>query len=330
MPRIRSQPEDFVVEEKPLYPLAGKGAHLYLWIEKRRRTTDEVLDSLVRTLKIAPRDVGYAGRKDKLAVTRQWVSVPATAEKKLARWRLDGVRILERQRHGDKLRVGQLVGNRFELRVRDVDEAAGRQARERLETLVRRGMPNRFGRQRFGRDGRNAERGAEILRGGVRPPKPRLAWLMISALQAAVFNRVLERRAAALDELLPGEIGIVHATRELFRVEEGKDYTDRLERFEVSATGPIFGSKMMWPEGVAAELERRVMTDLGVPGGGDPRPPRGVRLYGERRPLRARVEDTSAEWRDGALELRFELPAGSYATVLLEELFPAGFDEGPE
>lgn len=328
MPRIRAEPEDFEVDEVLLFPPSGAGAHLYLQVEKRLLNTDDVARSLALALDLSRRDVGYAGRKDRLAVTRQWFSVPWDAAAGLEGWELAGARIVARDRHSEKLRVGQLRGNRFRLKVREVAEEAARRVGERLAELARRGMPNRFGRQRFGRDGKNVERGVEVLLSERVKGNRQTAWLMVSALQAAVFNRALELREAPLDALVPGDVAIVHATGETFLVAEPPD-PGRLERFEVSPTGPIFGTKMTWPRGETAELERRAMAELGL---GDPRRlalPRGLKLFGDRRPLRVRPAGAASAWRDGALELEFQLPAGSYATVLLEELFPEGVDEGP-
>ncbi len=340
MPRIRTVPEDFEVEERLLYTLDGAGPHVYLQIEKRLCTTDEVARSLARAVGVPRRDVGYAGRKDRLAVTRQWFSVPRLAAAGIEAWRHGdadrGARIVARDAHGEKLRVGQLAGNRFRLVVREVETGLGRRAQQRLAELVERGMPNRFGRQRFGRDGRNVERGARILRSNRLRGNRQTAWLMVSALQSAVFNRALELRSAPLDALEEGDVALVHATGEVFLVAEPPDPA-RLERFELSPTGPMFGTKMLWPRGETAEVERRAMADFGL---GDPRRlalPRGLKLFGDRRPLRVQPRSAEAGWRAGSppdgpgiLELSFELPAGSYATVLLEELFPNGFDEGPE
>ncbi len=336
MPRIRTVPEDFEVEEQPLYRLDGSGPHVYLQVEKRLCTTDEVARSLARAAGLPRRDVGYAGRKDRSAVTRQWFSVPRHAAGALESWSHPGARVVAEGAHGEKLRVGQLAGNRFRLRVREVDAAAGAAAAERLRGLSERGMPNRFGRQRFGSGGKNVERGRRILESGRLKGNRQTAWLMVSALQSAVFNRALELRRAPLDALEPGDVAFVHATGEAFLVAEPPD-PGRLTRFELSPTGPIFGTKMLWPRGETAEIERRAMADLGL---GDPRRldlPRGLKLFGDRRPLRVRPRGVECGWRDGAppeegeretLELAFELPAGSYATVLLEELFPGGFDEG--
>ncbi len=331
MPRIRTVPEDFEVEERLLYALDGSGSHLYLQIEKRLCTTDEIARSLARAVGVPRRDVGYAGRKDRSALTRQWFSVPGHAAAGIDDWRHTGARIVARELHSEKLRVGQLAGNRFRLVVREVEEAAGAQARRRLGRLIASGMPNRFGSQRFGRDGKNVERGAGILRSRRIRGNRQTAWLMVSALQSAVFNRVLELRSAPLDVLELGDVAIAHATGEVFLVTEPPD-PGRLERFELSPTGPIFGTKMLLPRGEAAEVERQAMVDFDV---GDPRrlvPPRGPKLFGDRRPLRVQPQAAECLWQEGGerntLELAFALPAGSYATVLLEELFPGGFDEG--
>lgn len=329
MPRIRHLPEDFEVEEIPLFDLSGEGQHTYLWIEKRERTTDEVWRELAQGLDLSPRDIGYAGRKDRRAVTRQWFSVPVTDDARLDRLELENARVLDVQRSNERLRVGQLEGNRFKLKVREVERAAGENARQRLNTLFNRGMPNRYGHQRFGRDGRNAERGVELLRGGRLRGDRRHAWLMVSALQSLVFNRVLERRPVGIDELLPGDLAVDHGTGELTLVEEPSKATDGLRNFEVSPTGPIFGSKMRSPGGAVRVLEESVMSEVGVPPMDHRTLPPGLRLYGERRPLRVRPLETSARWRDNVLDLSFILPSGSYATVLLEELFPDGYEEGP-
>lgn len=329
MPRIRVLPEDFVVEERLLYPLDGTGPHAYLEIEKRLCNTDDVARSLARFLGVARREVGYAGRKDRVAVTRQWFSAPWERAQRLDPWTHPGARVVSRGRHSEKLRVGQLRGNRFRLKVRDVDEATGRRAAASLEALSRSGLPNRFGRQRFGRDGKNAERGARILAAGRIKGRRGHAWLMLSALQSAVFNRVLELREASLDTLLPGDVAFDHATGEAFLVGEPPDQA-RLENFELSPTGPIFGTKMLWPRGETVEIEKRAMAEFGL---SDPRRldlPRGLRLFGDRRPLRVRPKGIRSAWHEDEMSLEFELPAGSYATVVLEELFPAGIEEGPD
>jgi tRNA pseudouridine13 synthase len=322
-PRIRVTPEDFRVDEVALYPTSGEGAHTFVRVEKRLRDTDEVLRALARASGVAPRDVGCAGRKDRRAVTRQWFSVPDLDPVAALELELPGARVLEAQRHPHKLRTGHLSANRFEIQVRDVLPEQAQRASDALERLVRVGMPNRFGSQRFGRQGANLERGREILtRGRVRGDR-RKARFMVSALQAAVFNAVLEQRPLGLDRVELGDVARVVESGGLFLVEDLELENPRAASFEISATGPIFGTKMKCASGEVAAREAAAMVELGVPDGGAVRPPRGIRLAGARRSLRVRPASVSFEHEPerAAVWVKFELPPGSYATVLLEEIF---------
>jgi tRNA pseudouridine13 synthase len=321
LPRIRATPEDFVVQEVPLYPASGEGTHLFVEIEKWLRTTEEIARQLARAAGVSARDVGYAGRKDRVAVTTQWYSLPGIGAEAAADFELDGARVLRAVAHGHKLRTGQLEGNRFELRVRNVGEELVGQAQARLAELVQRGMPNRFGPQRFGRDGRNVEAAQRLLAGkGARQPR-RDARFLLSALQAEVFNRVLAERPLPLDRVELGDVARLTGSGGLFLVEDEEIDNARAQSFEISATGPIFGTKMKAPAGAVAEREASALAALGLPASETIKPPRGIRMRGARRPIRVRPHGATLE-RDGdTVVLRFELPAGSYASVLIEELF---------
>jgi tRNA pseudouridine13 synthase len=317
-----ASPEDFQVQEVPLFAPTGEGAHTFVRIEKRGRTTEAVARDLARAAGVPPRDVGYAGRKDRVAIATQWFSVPGLDAARALRLELPAARVLEAAAHPHKLRTGQLRANRFELVVRDVEPAAAWAAAQRLERLVAAGMPNRFGAQRFGREGDNAELGQRLLTGGLRLRDRRRARFLLSALQAAVFNAVLAERRATLDRVEVGDVAVVHASGGLFRVEEPEREAPRAAAFEISATGPIFGTRVLEPRGAAAERERAALEARGVVLENLKAPP-GIRLRGARRPLRVRPEHASAEPLAGALRLVFTLPPGSYATVLVEELMGA-------
>lgn len=315
------QPEDFVVEEIPAYEPSGSGEHTFVWLEKRLRNSDEVARWLAREVGVAPRDVGYAGRKDRFAVARQHFSVPGLDPVRAAALETEGVRVLHAVRHGHKLRTGQLRGNRFALRVHEPDPAARAGVAAAAERVRALGLPNRFGEQRFGRDGDNAARARRLLVGeGPRRLDRREARFLLSALQAAAFNAVLASRELPLDRVEAGDLARRTDSGGLFLVEDLERENERARRFEISATGPLFGTRMERPAGAVREREDAVLRGLGI----DPdglRPPRGVRLRGGRRPFRVPVGDLQvAEEADGSLRLRFELPSGSYATVLLEEL----------
>jgi tRNA pseudouridine13 synthase len=317
--RIRTTPEDFRVDEQPLYAPSGAGAHTFVRIEKRLRTTEAVAHDLARAAGSRPRDVGYAGRKDRSAVATQWFSVPELDPDAALALELPGARVLEAARHPHKLRTGHLRGNRFAIRLRGVDAAARARAEARGAELRERGMPNRFGAQRFGRAGDNAERARRFCAGEISVRDRRDARFLVSAWQSQVFNAVLAARPLPLDELEAGDLAMRHESGGVFAVEDPARERERVRAFEISPTGPVFGPRMTWPGGEVAQRERAVMSAHGL----DPDALRlpGVRARGARRALRVRPEELSIADDGEALLLCFELPAGSYATVLVEELF---------
>lgn len=150
---IKTRPEDFFVEEQPLYPASGVGDHTYVLIEKRGMGTREAVDRLARALKILRKDIGSAGLKDTHAVTRQWVSVERVAPERVSDLEIADIRIRQVTRHTNKLKLGHLAGNRFVIKLRKLTmplEEAARTAEEVLSILGRKGVPNYYGPQRFG------------------------------------------------------------------------------------------------------------------------------------------------------------------------------------
>jgi tRNA pseudouridine13 synthase len=328
-PRIRASPDDFVVEELPLYPATGEGGHTFLFVEKKLRTTEEVARGIARQVGVSPGEIGYAGRKDRVAITRQWFSAPDVEPERARALELDGATVLEAHRHGHKLRTGHLLGNRFEIRVRGVDAALEARAQARLSEIDRIGMPNRFGGQRFGRDADNSTHARRILSGGQARMDKRKARFMLSALQAEVFNAVLAGRELGLEIVELGDVARVEESGGLFVVEDLEQEAPRAARFEISATGPIFGTKMKAPTGAVEARETAVMQALDIPIGEALKAPRGIRMRGARRTLRVRPSGLRLERSEDDLVLYFDMPAGSYATVLLAELL-GEYDEGRE
>jgi tRNA pseudouridine13 synthase len=326
--RIRATPEDFRVEELPLYPPSGEGTHTFVRVEKRLRTTEEVATDLARAAKVQARDIGYAGRKDRIAIAIQTFSVPGLEPAEALDLTLPGVRVLEAVRHAHKLRTGQLRGNRFEIAVREIAEPERQEVRSRLEALCRTGMPNRFGAQRFGRDGRNAAIGARMLRGKSRMTDRRKARFAISALQSAVFNEVLDSRPMPVSRLEVGDVAMLHESGGQFLVEDLAVEQVRADAFEISPTGPIFGNRVIEPAAGVAERETRALAKFGV-SLAEMRPPPGIRLRGARRALRVRPSGATTRELDDGLWLDFALPSGSYATVLIREVLGEEPSVGP-
>ncbi|HEX3694586.1 MAG TPA: tRNA pseudouridine(13) synthase TruD [Polyangia bacterium] len=336
--------EHFVVEEIPAYEPSGEGEHTYLWIEKRGLTTMDALFRLAGALGVDGRDMGYAGQKDRHATTRQWMSVPRVDPERARLIDDDLLRVLVASRHGNKLRVGHLRGNRFEV-VLTGPEAPGQRAAiaARLYAAATDGLPNRFGQQRFGAAGDNAAAGLALLRGQRRERDHRKRKLLLSAAQSAVFNRYLELRAAS------GPFLQVRAGDVLQKTDSGGQFVcddpavdqPRVDAGAVVPTGPMPGGRVMEPPpGTPSRaLEDQALAEVGATrhefghAGRD--------LPGTRRPVIVRVElgptpiedEPSPTPGQMAFRLRFSLSAGAYATVvvaaLLDQTTPPADDEAP-
>ncbi|HEX3776965.1 MAG TPA: tRNA pseudouridine(13) synthase TruD [Polyangiaceae bacterium] len=332
LPRICAEigpaPEDFVVDEIPLYAFSGAGEHCYVRLEKRNFTTPAMVRVVTRAAGIDERDVGYAGLKDKHAVTRQWLSLPAKARPP-NEWQLpEGIRVLEHTRHANKLRTGHLLGNRFRITLDVTDNVGALDGANAIAEVLRaRGLYNYFGGQRFGRRGDGLRQALDWLREGARVHGvPRfLAKLYPSVIQAEVFNRYLSaRRALGGDRLIPGEIVRLDKAGAMFMVEDTARETPRLARADIHLTGPIFGPKTRAAGAEAAELERSIIEQLGLDAAALEK--LGRLAPGTRRDLLAPIEDLRLEWAAvGRLAVEFSLPSGSYATELIRQFTAASF-----
>ena len=161
---IKQRPEDFFVQEIPLYEPSGEGEHVYCEIQKVGLTTFDAVQQIARALKVSTRDVGYAGMKDARAISRQILSIWGTTPEAVMALRLPNVTVLWAARHGNKLRLGHLAGNRFAIKIREVDPMKVTTLRPLIDRIVKVGMPNYFGEQRFGRRGDNDKLGAALIR----------------------------------------------------------------------------------------------------------------------------------------------------------------------
>lgn len=318
---LRQAPEDFRVEELPLYAPSGEGDFLYLHVEKTGHTTAHLIRELCAQLGVRDRDVGAAGLKDRHAVTTQWLSLPARAERGLGTFALPGVRILETSRHSNKLGLGHLRGNRFTVRVRGAAEGA-KAAEETLAWLAERGVPNYFGPQRFGLGGLNAEEGLRVLRGESRLRDPRVRRFLTSSVQSAVFNAFVSLRLerGVFDRLLVGDMAKKHDTGGVFPVEDAGAESPRAERGEVSATGTLFGKKVRPLTLDAGALEGEALARFGLT------PDVFAARRGDRRLVRVFPGEAAVTAQEDGYSLTFNLPRGSFATSVLREVMKTAVD----
>lgn len=323
---LKAEPEDFAVEELPAYEPSGEGEHLFLWIEKRNVSADELLRHLARTLDVPRSTIGTAGIKDKRAVTRQYVSVPRGCEGRLPQAATDSISVLKAAPHGNKLRAGHLRGNRFSILVRDVDEAAAERGGAIAAQLAELGVPNYYGEQRFGIDNQTLQTGLDLLSGAKQPrhlPRAKRKFLMrlsLSAVQAHLFNQALAERLArkTLHVVQAGDVMQVVESGGVFVAEEVAQEQPRLDAREIAVTGPMFGPKMKAPTGPVAETEQTVLQAFGLSPADFEKFPKLTR--GTRRPYLIWPGDLTLQPEAGGLRLEFTLPPGSYATVLMREV----------
>jgi tRNA pseudouridine13 synthase len=329
---IKDRPEDFVVEELPAYTPTGTGSHVFVRFTKTDRTTLDAVRAIAQSLSCDPRSAGFAGMKDKRAVTTQTMSVeaprgvdPLELARRAQALSLDRITVLEATPHGNKLKPGHLAGNRFTIVLRGLAADRATDVTTALERIAREGVPNAFGVQRFGARGDNATRALAWLRGEERAPRdPRVSRLLWSSLQSAVYNALLDARVkdGSWTTALAGDLLKLRTSGGLFVCADVQTDRERAATGEVSATGPIIGARMRWPEGVPAELERLAATQI-LGEGFDLARTRSLG-EGSRRVLRLWVEKLRWEMDppdpgNGAACMRvyFVLPKGAYATTVL-------------
>jgi len=320
--RIRVEPGDFRVDEVLGFEPTGAGEHAFLFVEKIGANTEWVARRIAEKAGVAPVAVGYAGLKDRHAITRQSFSVqlPGRADPDWSALAIPGVRVLAASRHDRKLKRGSHRGNRFRIRVRDVDGDRER-VESRIAMIRERGVPNYFGEQRFGREAANVDLAREMFKG--RRVRRTEAGLALSAARSLVFNAVLAQRVedGSWDCGLDGEVWMLAGTHSIFGPEPWTiDLARRLAAFDIDPTGPLVGEGELRTTARAREIEERAIApyrDLveGLAATG---------MSQQRRALRLRVEGLLHEWEaDGSLVVEFRLPAGSFATVVLRELCAA-------
>jgi tRNA pseudouridine13 synthase len=317
---LRASAEDFVVEEQMPFTLAGSGEHLWVKLRKRGYNTEQAARELARLAGVARRDVGYAGMKDRHAVTVQWFSLHL-AGRSDPDWRglPEGMQVLEAVRHTRKLKTGALEGNCFVLTLRDCRGDA-EQLRTRLEAIRQHGVPNYFGEQRFGRDGDNI-RHARAMFAGVEEVRDRhRRGLYLSAARSWLFNAVLAERIRqqSWQTALRGEAYILAGSNSFF-VADSADETiqHRLRIHDIHLSGPLWGEGEPPTQADVRVLEMQAAA-------GNPELTHGLAQAGlrqERRALRVIPSGLKAEALDASSwRLTFCLPAGSYATAVLREL----------
>nr|WP_093187522.1 tRNA pseudouridine(13) synthase TruD [Thiocapsa sp. KS1] len=319
--RLRARPEDFRVEEQLGFAPDGEGDHLLLRVRKTGANTEWAARRLARVAGVPVSTVGYAGLKDRHAVTLQWFSIPCPRDG-IPDWSAlegEGIQVLEAHPHRRKLKRGALTGNRFAILIRDVSPASLAGLDARIDLIHARGVPNYFGEQRFGHDQSNLARAHALFDGTAGRVPRHQSGLWLSAARSQIYNEVLGERVRRddWDRPVAGDCMQLAGSNSFFPTESIEaDLTARCCAMDIHPTGPLWGRGDLPARGSVRGLEEAVAArfptwcdGLGVFG-----------LVQERRALRVPVADLAADRVADGLTLSFSLPAGSYATTVLREL----------
>lgn len=317
--RLRESPEDFFVEEQPAFVPSGAGEHLLLEVEKRGMNTALAAQRIAQWAGVAESAIGYAGMKDRHAVTRQRFSVwlPKKIAPVIDSLQSGDLRVLDHAWHARKLPRGALAGNRFVLVLRGVGgEPAAIDTR--LQAIADLGVPNYFGEQRFGRG--NVQQALAMFAG--RRVRREERSMLLSAARSELFNRVLAARVACgtWNTALHGEAWMLDGSRSVFGPEPFSEALQaRLDTFDIHPSGPLWGQGELRSTHAARAAEEAALN-----GDTATRLRKGLELAGlahERRALRMRPRELAWRWASKeTLELRFSLAPGCYATTVLREL----------
>jgi tRNA pseudouridine13 synthase len=336
---FNSSPRDFIVEEIPLYDFTGEGEHLVLKVRKKEMTTWEMLDAISNHVGIRRRDMGYAGLKDKHAMTIQYISLPAKFEEKIGAFSHDKIKILDSTRHNNKIRVGHLKGNRFEIRLKKVLGVQKDKIDSVLKWIKANGVPNYFGNQRFGTDGNNWVDGKKLIEGKLKIRDRKTREFLMGSYQSYLFNNWLAKRmelslllkefseaeteklmklpAGSLKDtkeqkqffkLLEGDLMMHYPYGRLFEVEELSKEAERFASKDIAPTGLIPGTRTKRANSTARLIEEGFDEEM--------------KMNGARRYPWIQVTDIKKNYIEerAHYELSFTLPKGSYATNVLDVL----------
>lgn len=293
-----------------------QGEHLWLLVQKTGENTEFVARQLAKLCDVNNCSVGFAGMKDRHAITQQWYSIqlPGKPDPDISSLP-DNISIIDTRRCQKKIQRGFLTGNRFVIRLREVDGDMDL-LQDHLQIIKQRGFPNYFGAQRFGRN--NLEQVRQWFDGNKRVKKHEKS-ILLSAARGFLFNAVLSERVKQGDwlSLHQGEPAILDGSRGFFMVENADQEQSRVLSGDIHPSCPLWGAGSALAAHDYAEWESSVVkqSDALLAEGLERRA-----LKPARRATRVIPRDMAYSIEADQMLLSFELPAGSYATMLLREL----------
>ncbi|MEN8717634.1 MAG: tRNA pseudouridine(13) synthase TruD [Sulfurovum sp.] len=306
--------DDFIVDEQPIR-FKNQGNFLVLKVVKKNQNTWDLIEKIANFLKCYPNEIGYAGLKDKHATTTQYISIPKKYAKDIKKYNHKKIQIVDTCLHNEKISIGDLRGNRFTINLHEVTFEKLNILEKRLKLISKNGMPNYFGYQRFGNDKEeNLEKAKKIINGELIVKERKIQKMIISAYQSDFFNRWLAGRLKTSKDsnfkLIDGDVFLDHKSQKYFTPNNiNKKIQDEFDRKNISVTGLLCGRKVFRAIGKARKIEEKYDDMF-------------MQEKGYRREAIVYPKNISTRYKkeDEKLTISFELPKGSYATVLLENL----------
>ena len=336
---FKQSKDDFVVNEVPLYEFSNEGEHLILKLRKKDLATWDAIEILANYLQCSTREFGYAGLKDKNAMTVQHISVHRKYEDALKSFSHENIKILETTYHNNKIKIGHLKGNNFFIRLKRVGLVEKQKIEEAFSKIAVFGMPNYFGFQRFGIDGENYKKGKQIVEGTLKERNRNLKQMFINAYQSYLFNSWLSKRIEIsklieafepkeifeklnlpLDEvkrakkqphpfkILTGDLLSHYPFGKIFIIDDLETESQKFFEKDRVPTGLLCGKRVKKSEGLAYGIEKDFEVQMSEDGA--------------RRFAFVFPENLQSNYKEDKnhMELSFYLPKGSYATELIAEI----------
>ncbi|VEJ08954.1 tRNA pseudouridine(13) synthase TruD [Actinobacillus delphinicola] len=318
--RLKAENKDFIVRERLGYEMSGDGEFVALYVRKNGANTLFVGEKLAKFAEVSVKNMGYAGLKDRHAVTEQWfcLQMPGKPTPDFSQFELDGVEILTVTRHNRKIRVGSLEGNEFELLLRDVKETE--ELVSRLNAIKTHGFPNYFGEQRFGQDDNNLAQALRWAQGEIKVKDRKKQGFYLSAARSYIFNLIVAKRIekGLAQTVCLGDVLQLAGTHSWFVADETQDLAQlqqRVNEGDLLITAPLIGES----DNKGSEFEQEIIAEnadfLALM--------QKERMKAARRAILMKPEDFTWQFETEGLRLKFYLPAGSYATALVRELIHA-------
>jgi tRNA pseudouridine13 synthase len=320
---IKQNPDDFIVKELLSFEPQGSGTHAFLYIEKKSLNTVDVIKLLAEFVGIEAKHIGYAGLKDKHAITSQWFSInlEGISEPDWELFSYPDVVIKIMTYHTKKLKIGSIASNQFGIVLRNISPCNHKDIEHRLDKIIQYGAPNYFGPQRFGINNQNISKAASWFAGKIKVKQRSQKSILISAARSLLFNQLLSSRIEKYgwNQLISGEVMMLHGSRSIFVIEQQADEETclRFETKDIHPTLSLWGQGRLISASELAELENTLLEDFAswcqaLENKG---------LKKERRALRVIAENLQYNWlEDDQLQLQFSLPKGCYATSVLREI----------